>query len=127
MLKALENYGTPKLNALTLPDLLALLTNADPQGTGAKPKNKTEAMQRVRVLSSVQAAISRCDLAVAGVNVVEPTTHAPAPAPAPADFPPHQSLLPSVGDIEGFRLSLGSFGSSGVVQLPFAPVGPDAQ
>jgi hypothetical protein len=127
VLKALENYGTPKLNALTLPDLLALLTNADPQGTGAKPKNKTEAMQRVRVLSSVQAAISRCDLAVAGVNVVEPTTHAPAPAPAPADFPPHQSLLPSVGDIEGFRLSLGSFGSSGAVQLPFAPVGPDAQ
>ena len=69
VLKALENYGTPKLNALTLPDLLALLTNVDPQGTGAKPKNKTESIQRVRVLYSVQAAISRCDLAVAGVNV----------------------------------------------------------
>jgi hypothetical protein len=128
VLKALEHYGTPKLNALTLPDLLALLTNADPQGTGAKPKNKTEAMQRVRVLSSVQAAISRWDLAVAeGVSGVDPTTLAPAPPHAPAEFPPQQSFLPSVGDIESIRLSLGSFGSSGVLQLPFAPVGPDAQ
>jgi len=75
----------------------------------------------------VQVVISRCDLAVAeGVFSVDPTTHAPAPIPEPAEFPPRQSLLPSVGDIEDIRLSLGSFGSSCVVQLPFAPVGPDA-
>ena len=127
-MKELEHYGTPKLNALTLSDLLALLTNVDPQGNGAKPKNKTEAIQRVSVLSSLQAAITRYVLAVAkGVNGVDPTTLAPAPPPASAKFPPQQSFLPPVGDIESIRLSLGSFGSSGVQQLPFAPVGPDAQ
>ena len=72
----------------------------------------------------MQAAISWCELAVAeGVNGVDLTSHAPAPA---AEFPPQQFLLPSVGDIEGIRPSLESFGSSGGVQLPFAPVGPDA-
>jgi hypothetical protein len=76
----------------------------------------------------VQAAISWCDLAVAeGVNGLDLTLHAPAPALAPAKFPPQQFLLPSVGDIEGIRPSLGYFGPSGGVQLPFAPVGPDAQ
>ncbi len=30
VLKALEHYGKPKLDALTFPDVLALLTNADP-------------------------------------------------------------------------------------------------
>jgi hypothetical protein len=115
-LKALEHYGTPKLNALTLPDLQVLLINADPQGNEAKPKNKTEAMQRVLVFSCVHVAIGRCDLAVAKrVNGVDPTTHDPAHAPALAEFPPQQSLIPSVGDVEAIRLSLGSFGSSDVV------------
>ena len=92
------------------------------------PKNKYEAMQRVRVISSVQVAISWFNLAVAqGVNGVDLNSHAPTHAPAPAVFPPRQFLLLSVADIEGIRPSLGSFGSSGGVQLPFAPVGPDAQ
>jgi len=80
-------------------------------------------MQRVRILSYVHAIISWCDLAVAeGVNGVDLTSH----APAPAKFPPQQFLFPSIGDIESIRPSLGSFGPSGGVQLPFAPVGPDA-
>jgi hypothetical protein len=92
------------------------------------PKRKNEAVQRVHILSSVHVAISWCDLAVAkGVNGVDITSHASAPTPAPTEFPPQQFLLPSVGDIEGIRPSLGSFGPSGGVQLPFAPVGPGAQ
>ena len=76
----------------------------------------------------MHAAIRRFDLAVAKrVIGVDPTTHAPAHAPAPAEFPPRQTLLPSVGDTEDIRLSLKSFGSSGVTKLSFAPVGPDAQ
>ena len=80
-----EQYGTPKLDNLTLPDLLALLTNGDQQGNGVKPKKKTETIQRVRDLSSAQVAISRCDLAVAvGVVGAYPNALAPALARAPS-------------------------------------------
>ena len=130
LLKALELFGNPKLNSLTLPDLVALLTNADPQGNETKPKNKSEAMLRVRALSSVQGALSRCALALAVGDAMVPLAeaHPPAYAPAPDLLSPPQSLLRSEEDIEGLRLSFGSIVSTGVVQLPFAPpVGPDAQ
>ena len=85
-------------------------------------------MQRVRYFSSIKVAISRCDLAVAkGISSVNPITHAPAPAPALAEFLPYQPIQLSVGDIKGIRLSFTSFNSSGVVQQPVAPVGPDAR
>jgi hypothetical protein len=53
VLKALELYNNLKLSNLTLPDLVALLTNADPQENETKPKNKSEAMLCIRALSSV--------------------------------------------------------------------------
>ena len=121
VLKALELYGNPKLNRLTLPDLVALLTNAEKQENETNSKNKSKAMLRVRALSSVQAPLSRCALAIA-------VMHAQASALAPTHaivFPP-QSLRPSEEYIEGLRLSFGSIGSSSVVKLPSAPVRPDA-
>ena len=86
-------------------------------------------MLRVRALSSVQAALSRCTLAITVGDPVHPQASAPTPSPAPtlAILSPQHSLLLSEEDNEGIRLSFGSIGSSGVVHLPSAPVGPDAQ
>ena len=128
LLKAIELFGNPKLKSLTLPDLQAKLTNADPQGNETKPKNKSEALLRVTALSSVQAGLSRQALAVAvGVDLC-PLPNAPSTATpaAPAILTPQQPFLPSEEDIVGFRLSYGSFASSGAFELPLAPVGPDA-
>ncbi len=92
-------------------------------------------IELVRALSSRQGTLSQCALAIA----VDPAplaeahspapapAHAPALAPAPAPLSPPQSFLPSEVDIAGVRLSFGTIGSSGVVQLSSAPVGPDAQ
>jgi hypothetical protein len=128
LLKAIELFGNPKLKSLTLPDLQALLTNADPQGNETKPKNKTEALLRVTALSSVQAALSRRALAVAAGVDQCPLPDAPstATAAAPAILTPQQHFLPSEEDIVGFRLSYGSFASSGAVELPLDHVGSDA-
>ncbi len=41
VLKIIDRFGIPKLNSLTLPDLLALPINANPQGIETKPKSKT--------------------------------------------------------------------------------------
>ena len=79
----------------------------------------------IAIFIVMQVALSRCALAIAVGDPLVPL--APAPAPAPARLSPTESFLPSEVDIEGPRLSFGSIGSSGVVQLPFAPVGPDAQ
>ena len=86
-------------------------------------------MLRVRALSSVQDALSRCALALAVGDAMVPLAeaHPPAYAPAPDLLSPPQSLLRSEEDIAGLRLSFGSIGSASVVQLPSAPVGPDAQ
>ena len=86
-------------------------------------------MQRVRALNLVQGALIRCALAIAvGDPVVALAyAHAPSPTPTPTILSPSQSLLPSEEDIAGLPLSFGSIGSSGVVELPSAPVGPDAQ
>ncbi len=51
VLNTLELYGNPKLINLTFPDMLAVLTNADPQGNEKKPKDKSDAMLRVHALS----------------------------------------------------------------------------
>ena len=40
LLRELEVYGERLLSKLVIPDLQALLTNADPQGNVTKPKNK---------------------------------------------------------------------------------------
>ncbi len=85
-------------------------------------------MQRVRDLSSKQAAISRCALAVAaGVDGAYPIAPSPAPPPAPYLLPPQQPFLPSEEYIAIVRLFYSSFASTGDVELPLlAPVGPDA-
>ncbi len=77
----------------------------------------------------MQAALSRCALAIAVGDALVPLAdaHPPAYAPAPDILSPPQSLLRSEEEIEGLRLSFGSIVTTGVVQLPFAPVGPDAQ
>ena len=95
VLKELELFGNPKLNSLTLTDLVALLTNANPQGNETRPTNKSEAMLRVRALSSVQGALSRCALAIAVDPAPLADAHPPAPAPAPAPLSPPQSFFPS--------------------------------
>ena len=86
-------------------------------------------MLRVRALNSVQGALIRCALAIAVGDPMRAQASALAPsrAPTPAILSPPQYLLPSEEDIAGLRLSFGPIGSSGVVQLPSAPVGPDAQ
>ena len=129
MMKALELYGNPKLNSFNLPDLVALPTNADPQGNEAKPKNKSGAMLRVRALSSVQAALSRCALAIAIGDPMRAQASAPAPslAPSPAILSPRQSPLPLEEDIEVLRLSFCSVGLSGVARLSSVAVGSDAE
>ncbi len=69
----------------------------------------------------MQAAISRCALAISDGDPLVPLANAPAPEPAPAPalapalLSKSQSLLPSEVDIEGLRLSFGPIGSSGVV------------
>ncbi len=85
-------------------------------------------MLRVRALSSVQAALSRCALAISAGDPVHAQASTPTPSltPTPAMLSPQQSLLLSEVDNEGLRLSFGSIGSSGVVHLPSAPVGLDA-
>jgi hypothetical protein len=128
LLKAIELFGNPKLKSLTLPDLLDMLSNADTQGHETKLKNKTEALLRLTALYYLQAALSRCALAV--VVGVDPCPLADAPSPATASahaiLKPQQSFLPSEEDIVGFRLSYGLFASFGAIKLPLAPVGPDA-
>ncbi len=128
MLKAIELFGNPKLKSLTLPDLQALLANADPQGNETKPKNKIEALLRVTALSSVQAALNLRALAVAfGVDPCPlPDASSTATAAAHAILTPQQPLLPSEEDIVGFHLSYGCFASSGAVELPLDHVGSDA-
>ncbi len=80
-------------------------------------------IELVRALSSRQCTLSRCALAIA----IDPAPLAEAHPPATASLSPPQSFLPSEVDIAGLRLSFGSIGSSGVVQLSSAPIGPDAQ
>ncbi len=93
-----------------------------------KPNKNIESMQRVRDLSSIQAAISRCALAVAaGVDGTYPIAHAPAPPPAPYRLPPQQTFLHSEEYIAVVHLFYGSFASTSDVELPLlVPVGPDA-
>ena len=126
VMKALELFGTQKLNNLTLPDLpVAPVTNVNPQGNETKPKNKSEAMLRARALSSVHADLSRYDLAIAiGFDPVPlANAHAHVLAPAPLILSQLQSLFPSEEYIKGLRLS---YGSSGVVEQHTALVGHDA-
>ena len=59
LLQALERHGPSFISRLVIVDILALLTNVDPQGNETKPKNKTEGLDRVRALGSVQAALRR--------------------------------------------------------------------
>ena len=86
-------------------------------------------MQRVHAFKSVQGALIRRALAIAVGDPVVPLAyaHAPSPTPTPTILSPSQSLLPSEEDIAGLHLSFGSIGSSGIVELPLAPVGPEAQ
>ena len=86
-------------------------------------------MLRVRALSFVHGTLSWCTLAIAFGDPLVPLADAPPPAHAPTPdlLSPPQSLIRSDNDIEGLRLSFGPIVTSCVVQLPFAPVGPDAQ
>ena len=63
MLNAIEQHGNAKLVGLSLSDLTALLTNADPQGKGTKATNNTEAITRVRAFSFVPDTLSYLALA----------------------------------------------------------------
>ena len=93
-------------------------------GTNPKPKSKKEGLLRVRALAIVLAVLERRSIALAvrDLHAVPLATLAPAAPPMPqlSPFP----LLEPV--IEVFRASLGSFGPSGEVEQPVAPVGLDA-
>jgi hypothetical protein len=52
---------------------------------------------------------------------------ASSPSPTPEILSPPQAFFPSEEDVEGLRLSFGSNEISGVLQLPSAPVGLEAQ
>jgi hypothetical protein len=99
------------------------LINADPQGTGLKPKSKKEGLLRVRALSTVLAALERRALALAArvFSAIPIVTHAPASPNMPPP-PPFPLIEPFIGV---FRSSAGSFGLSGEVEQPVAPVGLD--
>ena len=119
VLKELSQNGPGRVSSLTVSDILALLTNADPQGNITKPKNKAEGLQRVRALRSVQTALSRH-----AASAAPPPPPAPAPAAPPAPGTAQEVYL------EGNRPSFGSVGSSGGNQQPrasAAPIGPVAQ
>jgi hypothetical protein len=123
VLQALELNGEAQLNVLTLADINALLINADPQGTGPKPKTKKEGLLRVRALSTALAALERRALALAAR--VSPAIPIATPAPASPNMPPPPPFpFPFIEPFIGvFRSSVGSFGSSGEVEQPVAPVG----
>jgi hypothetical protein len=128
ILRALERHGPRHIASLVIADILALLTNADPQGNVNKPKNKTEGLERVRALGSVQAALTRHALAIAVEQpgrVADPVFIA-APRPFPVELPPLPPFPENEAYIEHFRASLGSFGSSGAPVQPLGPVGPEA-
>ena len=114
LLLSLEQNGPSHISSLTVADILALLTNADPQGTISKPKNKAEGLERVRALGSIQAALRR--------HVADAT--AAAAAAAVAAPPPPPRFPDSEAHVEGNRPSIGSVGSSGASGQPVAPVGP---
>jgi hypothetical protein len=127
LLQALERHGPSFISRLVIADILALLTNADPQGNVTKPKNKTEGLDRVRALGSVQAALSRHALAIAVhpqpvVDAMPIATHAPVGV-LQQPLPP---FPPSDIDIGSFLQSLWSFGPAGVADQSSAPVGPES-
>ena len=124
VLQAIELHGEAQLHRLTIVEIVALLVHADPQGNNPKPKTKRDGLERARALPTVQAALERRVLAVAA-NVF-PGVPLDAPAPAPAALPP-QPFFPVFEDPNGvYRPSIGSFESSGEVEAPTVPVGPDA-
>ena len=116
LLQVLEEKGPSHVSGATLSvaDILALLTHADPQGNIIKPKKKDEGVQRVRALGSVQAALTRHAAAAAAAAVA-------AAAAAP---PPQPSFPPSGTAMEFSRPSIGSTGSSDASQPPVVPMGP---
>ena len=113
LLKLLEQNGPARISSLTNPDILALLTHADPQGNISKPKNKTEGLQRVQALRFVKKALSKYAEATAA-------SAAPPPPPPP---PPALGPAPRVA-AEGNRPSFGSVASSGANPQPAAPAAP---
>lgn len=127
LLLALERHGPSLISRLVIADILALLTNANPQGNVTKPKNKTEGLDRVRALGSVQAALSRHALAIAVEQPHPVADQIPTATPVPvaAVIQPPPPFPSSDIDIGGFLLSLGSFESPGVAEHPSAPVGPE--
>ena len=58
LLKELEQNGEARYKTLTISDIMALLTHADPQANISKP-NKPEGLRRVRILRSVDGALKR--------------------------------------------------------------------
>ncbi len=129
MLRALERHGPTCISSLVIADILALLTNVDPQGNVTKPKNKTDGLERVRALDSVRAALNRHTLAVAAEQphpVAYPVAIA-TPQPVPTSLYPLPPFLHIEEYLQTLLESLGSFGSSGAVVQPDVQVDPEAQ
>ena len=128
ILQALERHGPSFLSRLVIADILALLIKADSQGNVTKPKNKTESLDRVRVLGSDQAALSRHALAIV-VDQPHPFAY-PIPSASHAPVAVVQQPLPPFPpfdiDIGNFLLSFSSFGPAGVAKPPSAPIGPES-
>ena len=124
MLGALKRHGPRHISSLVIADILGLLTNANPQRNVTKPKNKAKGLERVRALGYVQAALTRHALAIAieqPDRVADPTSIASL-----ASFPVHLPPLPPFFEIETFRFSLDTVGSSGAPVQPLGTVGHEA-
>ncbi len=81
-------------------------------------------MERARALPIVQAALQRRALAVATTVFSELPLAELAPTPDSLPPPPYFPLFQDPNGV--FGPSNGSFESSGEVEAPSAPVGPDA-
>ena len=104
LLQALERHDPSFISRLVIAAILALLTNVDPQGNVTKPKNKTEGLDRVGALGSVQVALSRHALAIAldqPYPVADPILSAPH-APVAGAHQPLPPFPPSDIDIKIF-------------------------
>ncbi len=100
---------------MTVCDVLALLVNADPQGEIRWPKNKTEGLQRVRGLPTVQAALQRHSVAAHAALAAA----AGVPAAQTPSTPPEPSMHLHGSSEETRRPSVGS--SNAVHEVPVPP------
>ncbi len=110
LLKKIEQFGAAVINTMSLPQLHALLVNANPLGSIPKPTKKV-GIERALQLDTVKDAIMRHD----ATRAQQHPPH-PPPPPPPIAFNNNNNLfLQTSSPIAGYISDL----------TPFAALGPD--